>query len=89
MSEFQDRCLAVIKRSLNGMNSSWAIAMVVFGERWYANSRGRAGMITSVQKACDKMVDDGRLVCRLPPKDMYDHPTYCSLRFGPKENNNV
>jgi len=82
MTDFQTKCLKVIERSLNGMNSSWTIAVIVFGERWENNPRGRAGMVKAVQDACDKMVGDGTLACRLPPRDQFSHPVYCTKRFG-------
>ena len=57
----------------NNRNSTRDIAQVVFGGRW-GNSRGHAGMITSVLKAARELKRLG-LVGIVPARHRFDYPT--------------
>lgn len=85
MTKFQSECLSVIRRSLNGMNSTWTIATIVYGDRWNTNRRGRAGMVAAVQRACNALLEAGHLGARIDPRDRFDHATYALPRFSLKQ----
>lgn len=58
LTEFQTQVLFTLYDYDGG--NIWGVAEIVFGERFWKNRRGRAGMITSV----------GNAACRLQEKEL-------------------